>query len=79
MTTNNNVGPFLRTQDAALHCGYSYDRFRLLARKHQIPRHGPSHTRFAVSDLDQFMLDPNCFVDNPKELPSKKRKIKLVA
>jgi hypothetical protein len=80
MISNNTIGPFLRTQDAAKYCAYNYDRFRLLARKHQIPRHGPSHTRFSTSDLDRWMANPDCFIEKQmKSKPSAKRKVKLIA
>ncbi|MDK2957030.1 MAG: hypothetical protein PWQ57_2526, partial [Desulfovibrionales bacterium] len=59
------AGPYLSTQDAAAYLSFNYDHFRLLARKHQIPRRGPSKNRFAVTDLDRWMTDPHCFLEKP--------------
>ena len=70
-------GPFLMTQDAAVYAGYSYDHFRGLVKKHQIPRRGPNNNRFAVSDLDAWMLNPNFFCDVPVT-SKRQRKFKTV-
>jgi len=72
------AGPYLSTQDAAAYLSFNYDHFRILARKHQIPRRGPAKNRFAVADLDRWMNDPDCFLDKPTVLKPVKRKIQTI-
>lgn len=72
------AGPYLSTQDAAAYLAFNYDHFRILARKHQIPRLGPSKNRFAVTDLDRWMSDPDCFLEKPQQVQPKKRKIQTI-
>lgn len=76
MTKLTPTGPYHTAQSAATYLDYSYDRFRLLARKHQIPRRGPGKNRFAQSDLDLFMVDPEAFLDAPVAVKPKRRKVK---
>lgn len=76
MTKLTPTGPYHTAQSAAIYLDYSYDRFRLLARKHQIPRRGPGKNRFAQSDLDHFMVDPDAFLDAPLLAIPKRRKVK---
>jgi hypothetical protein len=78
MTKSTPTGPYHTAQSAATYLDYSYDRFRLLARKHQIPRRGPGKNRFAQSDLDHFMIDPEVFLDAPLPVKPKKRKTKTI-
>lgn len=52
---------YLKIKDAAHYCGYSYDRFRQLAKHYRIPRKGPGKNRFSRFDLDLFMDDPTAF------------------
>ncbi|WP_144284163.1 hypothetical protein [Megalodesulfovibrio gigas] len=57
---------------------YNYDYFRTIVKKYRIPRRGPFNNRFAQSDLDAFMADPQCFLEKPKvDLPVK-RKIQTI-
>jgi excisionase family DNA binding protein len=70
------AGPYLSTQDAAAYLSFNYDHFRMLARKHQIPRRGPSKNRFAVTDLDRWMTDPHCFWKSPNSFSPKNAKFK---
>lgn len=72
------AGPYLSTQDAAEYLSFNYDHFRILARKHQIPRRGPSKNRFAVADLDAFMADAQCFLDKAADVKPVKRKIQTI-
>jgi len=71
-------GPYLTTQSAAEYCGYSYDHFRSLVRRFQIPRRGPGSNRYAVSDLDRWMEAPDCFRDQTHLVHPKKREIQLI-
>jgi len=72
------AGPYLSAQDAAAYLAFNYDHFRILARKHRIPRRGPSKNRFAVTDLDAFMADSQCFLEKPTEVKPVKRKIQTI-
>ncbi|AGW15061.1 hypothetical protein DGI_3372 [Megalodesulfovibrio gigas DSM 1382 = ATCC 19364] len=72
------VGPYHTTQSAASYLDYNYDYFRTIVKKYRIPRRGPFNNRFAQSDLDAFMADPQCFLEKPKvDLPVK-RKIQTI-
>jgi len=55
------TGPFYNQIQAANYCGYSADHFRKLIKKYNIKRHGPNRTRFARSELDAWMLNPESF------------------
>ncbi len=66
----------MTTQAAAEYADYSYDHFRGLVKKYQIPRRGPNNNRFAVSDLDRWMSNPNSFCE--ASVPTRTRKIKKV-
>lgn len=72
------VGPFHTTQSAASYLDYNYDYFRTLVKKYHIPRRGPSKNRFAQSDLDAFMADPQCFLEKPTTVKPVKRKIQII-
>ena len=72
------AGPYLSAQDAAAYLAFNYDHFRILARKHRIPRRGPSKNRFAVTDLDRWMTDSDCFLDKPNVVKPVKRKIQTI-
>ena len=78
MNTSAPVGPFHTTQSAASYLDYNYDYFRTLVKKFRIPRRGPSNNRFAQSDLDDFMADPQCFLEKPIEMKPVKRKIQTI-
>lgn len=78
MPENGITGPFLSTRDAAEYCSYNYDHFRILARKYSIPRRGPGNNRFSRSDLDRWMIDPDCFQDKPSKATPLKRKVKNI-
>lgn len=75
MDRNTAVGPFHTTQSAASYLDYNYDYFRTLVKKFRIPRCGPNKNRFAQSDLDAFMADPQCFLEKPTEAKPVNRKI----
>ncbi|WP_419778830.1 helix-turn-helix transcriptional regulator [Maridesulfovibrio sp.] len=70
-------GPYISAKAAAEYAGYSYDHFRQLVKKYRIPRRGPSKVRFALSDLDEWMLNPNFFCEVPVA-SKRKRKFKTV-
>lgn len=78
MNTSAPIGPFHSTQSAASYLDYNYDYFRTLVKKFRIPRRGPSNNRFAQSDLDAFMADPQCFLEKPIEMKPIKRKIQTI-
>jgi hypothetical protein len=75
MNTNEPVGPYHTTKSAAIYLDYNYDYFRTIVKKFCIPRCGPNKNRFAQSDLDAFMADPQCFLEKPTEVTPVKRKI----
>ena len=54
-------GPFYNQIQAANYCGYSADHFRKLIKKYNLRRHGPNKTRFAQSELDAWMMNPEAF------------------
>ena len=75
MNTNEPFGPYHTTQSAASYLDYNYDYFRTIVKKYRIPRRGPSKNRFAQSDLDSFMADPQCFIMKPTVVTPVNRKI----
>jgi len=78
MDKSKPVGPYHTTQSAASYLDYNYDYFRTIVKKFRIPRRGPSKNRFAQSDLDAFMADPQCFLEKPAEVKPIKRKIQTI-
>jgi hypothetical protein len=47
---------------AAGYCGnYSPDRFRKIAAEYEIPRHGPHRNIYDRYELDEWILNPQCF------------------
>ena len=73
MNINYLKGPYYSTQDAATYLGFSYDYFRKIALKHSIPRYGPGKNRFAETDLDKFMVNPDYFQNKMYEEKPQKR------
>lgn len=55
---------YLRTREAAIYVGYSLNRFRDLAREHNIPTYGPENNRYRPCDLDVWMECPSAFTSN---------------
>ena len=68
-------GPYYNAKNAAEYVGYGYDHFRHLTSECQVPRCGPRKNRYAVSVLDSWMKDPNCF--KIKTFTNRKRVKKL--
>jgi hypothetical protein len=56
---------WLKSEEAATYCGFSLDHFTTLARRYHLPKHGPGNKRFDRSELDRWMLEPQCFVISP--------------
>ncbi|MCL5406280.1 MAG: hypothetical protein M1398_06120, partial [Deltaproteobacteria bacterium] len=53
--------PWLSAVSAAKYLDYSPRQFRDVAKRYEIPRHGPSGNRYDRAELDEFMRDPTCF------------------
>jgi hypothetical protein len=54
---------WMNTRQAAMYCGYeSADHFRQLANEKRVPRHGPGNNRYDRFELDEWMMNPRCFV-----------------
>jgi len=64
----NQLGPFFTLNDAAEYCGYSREHFGRLATEYQLKRYGPAQNRFARTDLDRWMADPKCFLQEKVEI-----------
>ena len=52
---------YLSTKKAAIFCGYSHIYFARLMELYRIPRYGPKRNRFRVSDLENWMLQPDSY------------------
>lgn len=65
-------GPYLNLEKAAEYCGYAPSTFSAKVKDFSIPRKGDSENRFAVRDLDRWMDNPNCFVEEARYIPIRK-------
>lgn len=54
---------YLNRGEAAEYLGYSRSYFNRIVQEYRIPSKGPSRNRFDVQDLEQFMDNPACFLD----------------
>jgi len=71
------TGPFYNGKDAARYVGYSYDHFRHLASEYQIPRCGPSFSRYSQSILDTWMSNPSAFIISASPNSKKPKKLEV--
>lgn len=72
MATEYEFGPrWMKQKEAARYCGYSVSQFKKLASQYQLPKHGPSHNHYDRLELDRWMRDSVCFIE--EEFPSEKR------
>ena len=58
-------GPFLTLKQAAAYCGYAPETFRRKIKEYDFPRRGPEKNRYAQSDLDTFMVNPELYRHQP--------------
>lgn len=60
------IGPFLNAKDAAAYCCFTYTHFARLRATYRLPRYGPNRNRYAQADLEKWMKDPTCFMNEDK-------------
>lgn len=64
---------WLTPAEAAEYVRYSETSFRRYRKKYAIPAHGPEASRFHRDDLDRWLKNPNCFLDENKPKAKAKR------
>ena len=65
---------WLNNAQAAEYTAYSPSRFRKLAREYSVPRHGPEQNRYDRYELDQWMENPKCFMEQSNHnFPARRR------
>ena len=64
--SSSSESQWLKTANAAARCDYSEATFQDYAREYEFPRHGPKLNRYDREEIDQWMKDPSCFLNNPK-------------
>lgn len=65
--------PYKTADEAAAYIRKGLSTFRGYVRRYKIPRHGPAKDRYRVDDLDAFMADCTCFLDDTTQIKTNER------